>query len=41
VFFLLSSFVRRPMLEEKWDLGSQALIPNIRHPFVHDWSQPT
>ena len=24
-----------PLLEEKWDLGSQALIPNICDPFLH------
>jgi hypothetical protein len=23
-----------PLLEEKWDFGSQALIPNIRDPFL-------
>jgi len=28
-----------PLLEEKWDSGSQALIPNIRDPFLHDWSR--
>jgi hypothetical protein len=28
-----------PLLEEKWDLGSQALIPNIRDPFLHDRSR--
>ena len=26
-----------PLLEEKWDLGSQALITNIRDSFLHDW----
>jgi len=26
------------LLEEKWDLDSQTLIPNIRDPFLHDWS---
>jgi hypothetical protein len=26
-----------PLLEEKWDLGFQALIPNVRDPFLHDW----
>jgi len=25
-----------PLLEEKWDFDSQALIPNIRDPFLHD-----
>jgi hypothetical protein len=23
-----------PLLEEKWDVGSQALIPNIHDPFL-------
>jgi len=27
-----------PLLEEKWDFGSQALIPNIHDPFLHDRS---
>jgi len=26
------------LLEEKWDFGPQALISNIRDPFLHDWS---
>ncbi len=25
-----------PLLEEKWDFGSQALISNIRDPFLHN-----
>src|SRR6266487_6431018 len=29
-----------PLLEEKWDLSSQALISNICDPFLHDWSCP-
>src|SRR6266508_4643525 len=29
-----------PLLEEKWDFGSQALIPNIRDPFLQDWPRP-
>jgi hypothetical protein len=24
-----------PLLKEKWDVGSQALIPDIRDPFLH------
>jgi len=27
-----------PLLEQKWDLDSQALIPNIRDPFLYDRS---
>jgi len=27
-----------PLLEEKWDFASQALIPNIWDPFLRDWS---
>ena len=27
-----------PLLEEKWDFDSQALIPNVRDPFLHDRS---
>ena len=27
-----------PLLEEKWDLDPQALISNIRDPFLHDRS---
>jgi len=30
-----------PLLEEKWDLGPQALIPNLRDPFLHDWQPST
>jgi hypothetical protein len=28
-----------PLLEEKWNFDSQALIPNIRDPFLHDGSR--
>jgi len=28
-----------PLLEKQWDFDSQALIPNIRDPFLHDWSR--
>jgi hypothetical protein len=28
-----------PLLEEKWDFGSQALIPNICDPFLHNRSR--
>ena|SRR5258706_8222342 len=28
-----------PLLEEKWDLDSQALIPNIHEPLLHDQSR--
>ena len=28
-----------PLLEEKWDLGPQALISNLRDPFLHDRSR--
>jgi hypothetical protein len=27
-----------PLFKEKWDFGCQALIPNIRDPFLHDRS---
>ena len=33
--FLLHS---APLLEEKWDVGSEALISNIRDPFLQDRS---
>jgi hypothetical protein len=36
VFALLVSSVSTPLLEEKRDFGSQALISNIRDPFLHD-----
>jgi hypothetical protein len=38
VSFQLFSFEHRPLLEEKWDFDSQALISNIGNPFMHGWS---
>jgi len=37
VFALLVSSVSTPLLEEKWDFGSQALIQNILDPFLSNW----
>lgn len=36
---LLASSGFLPLIEEKRDLSSQALIPNMRDPLLHDWTR--